>query len=85
MKTFKYILTIGIATGVGAVLGILTAPRSGRRTRARLMDDFEESRLALSDAANKKLKEAKKIVNDSMERHIDHGKQLLNKGKELIS
>jgi gas vesicle protein len=86
MKSIRYILSIGIAAGAGMVIGILTAPRSGKRTRARIKDEFEEHKSTLEDAANKKLKEARKLLNNSVEKQLKNGKTIIETAKkELIS
>lgn len=86
MKSINYILSIGIAAGVGMAVGILTAPRSGKRTRARIKDEFEEHKSALEEAANKKLKEAKKVLNNSVEKQLKNGKTIIESArKELTS
>ena len=85
MKTLKYVLSIGIAAGVGMAIGILTAPRSGKRTRARLMDEFEETKSSLEDKATKKLNEAKKVLNDSVQTQLKNGKSILDSAKKELT
>lgn len=85
MKTIKYLLTIGLAVGTGMAIGILTAPRSGKKTRARIMDEIDETKEALEDAAAKKLKEAKKQINKSVEKQLSNGKEAINKLKNEVA
>jgi len=82
MKTVKYLLTIGLAIGTGIGIGFLTAPRSGKRTRARIMDEFDETKEALEDAASKKLKEAKKLLSETVDEAKEDGLKAINKLKE---
>jgi len=84
MKTFRYILSIGIAAGAGLAIGILTAPRSGKRTRAMLRDDFDEKKAELEDIANKKMKEAKKTIKKSAQKQLENGKSILDTAKKEL-
>lgn len=85
MKTLKYILSIGIAAGAGLAIGILTAPRSGKRTRERLLDEFEDTKKAIDEVANKKLREARELLNKTVEKQRNNGKEAIHKLKETIS
>ena len=67
MKTLKFILSLGIATGAGLAIGALTAPRKGRHTRSRIKHEFEDFKDSFEAAADQKLKEAKSILNQSIE------------------
>lgn len=67
MKTLKLFLSIGIATGAGLAIGMLTAPRKGKHTRSRIKHELEDVKDSFETAANKKLKEAKSILNQSIE------------------
>ena len=85
MKTLKYILSLGIAAGAGMAIGILTAPRSGKRTRARLMDEFDETKSALEDKATKKINEAKRKLNESVQTQLKNGKSILDSAKKELT
>ncbi len=85
MKTLKYVLSIGIAAGAGMAIGILTAPRSGKRTRARLKDEFDETKSALEDKATKKLNEAKRMLNESVQSQLKNGKSILDSAKKELT
>jgi gas vesicle protein len=85
MRTFNYLVSIGIAAGAGLAIGILTAPRSGKRTRAMLRDDVDETKAALNKAANKKIKEAKKQINKSVEKQLKNGKTILDNAKKDLT
>jgi len=67
MKTVKLILSLGIAAGAGLAIGVLTAPRKGKHTRSRLKHDFEDMKDSFEEAANQKLKEAKSIMNETID------------------
>lgn len=84
MKNLKYIFSIAIAASAGLAIGYLTAPRSGKRTRAKLMDEFDDAKHALEDAANKKLNEAKKALSQTIEAQQSNGKEAISKLKEVI-
>ncbi|NJN28708.1 MAG: YtxH domain-containing protein [Cyclobacteriaceae bacterium] len=84
MKTVKFLLSLGFAAGVGMAIGIVTAPRSGKRTRARLTEEYEDAKSHLEDAANKKIKEAKAILNKTMEKQSEKSKDAMSKLREAI-
>lgn len=76
---------MGIAAAAGFGIGLLTAPRSGKRTRAKLMDDFDETKGAIEDVATKKLKEAKKILNETVNTTKEDSKKALDLLKEKVN
>lgn len=84
MKSLKYIFSITIAIAAGLAYGYLTAPRSGKRTRARLMDELDDAKHTVGDAANKKMEEAKKVIYKTIKTQQNKGKEAINKLKEVI-
>lgn len=82
MKSLRNILALGLAAVAGYGIGLLTAPRSGKRTRNKIMDEFDETKGLIEDAASKKLKEAKKILNETVDATKEDGKKAINKLKE---
>ncbi|GAB4242465.1 MAG: hypothetical protein Tsb0034_19920 [Ekhidna sp.] len=85
MSTYKSILTFMLGAGVGVATGILTAPRSGKKTREKISNDFEEKKNELEEMANKKLEEAKGFLNQTVERQTENGKKFLDKVKETAT
>lgn len=63
--------------GIGAVVALLFAPRSGKETRDMIAQKAEEGRQFVAD----KTDEIRKQAEDAMEK----GKGLVNKQKELLS
>lgn len=84
MKAIRIILTFLIGAGVGAAAGILTAPRSGKKTREKLSDDMIDIKKSLEDAANEKLEEAKALLNKTVNKQAENSKGAIDKMKELI-
>lgn len=84
MNTYKYIISIGIAAGAGLAIGILTAPRKGKQTRTRILNDLNNTRSELETAASRKLNEAREILNNSLNTHYEKGKKSSNKIKESV-
>jgi len=63
--------------GIGAVVALLFAPRSGKETRDFLVQKTEEGR----DFVKSKSEELRKQAEDAVEK----GKDLVNKQKDLLS
>jgi gas vesicle protein len=63
--------------GIGAVLALLFAPRSGKETRDMIAQKAEEGR----DFVKTKSGEIRKQAEDAVEK----GKELVNKQKDLLS
>lgn len=66
-----------VGLGIGALLGILFAPKSGEETREFLSSKADEGR----DYAQKKARELRERADDVIQR----GKDLVNKQKDAIS
>lgn len=79
MKALKFISTFIIGAGAGLAAGYLTAPRSGKDTREKLVDESKEYKDALEKAATEKLAEAKSILNKTIKEKSTQGKELLDK------
>lgn len=63
--------------GIGAVAGVLYAPRSGKETREAILERAEEGR----DYVITRGKHAREQVND----WVDRGREVLGKQKEQIN
>jgi gas vesicle protein len=66
-----------VGLGVGALVGILFAPKSGEETREYLSKRADEGR----DFAQRKARELRERADDLIER----GKDAANRGKDSIS
>lgn len=66
-----------VGLGVGALLGILFAPKSGEETREYLLDRADESR----EYAQKKARE----LRDRAEDLIERSKEIMSRQKEGLS
>ncbi|MEL7145074.1 MAG: YtxH domain-containing protein [Bacteroidota bacterium] len=75
-------LTFLVGAGVGVAAGMLTAPRSGKQTREKISNEFDEKKNELESIANKKLDEAKNLLNQAVEKQTANGKKVLDKVKE---
>ncbi len=63
--------------GIGAVAGVLYAPRSGKETRDAIMEHAEEGR----DYVITRGKQAREQVNE----WVDRGREVLGKQKESLN
>ena len=68
MKKVNMLLAFAVGTGVGLATGILTAPRSGKKTREMIGNEVNDTAKSLEAAAQSKLDEARKLINDSAKR-----------------
>jgi gas vesicle protein len=66
-----------VGLGIGSLLGILFAPKSGEETREFLMDKAEEGR----DYAQKKARELRERAEDLIER----SKEIMARQKDSIA
>jgi gas vesicle protein len=66
-----------VGGGIGAVIALLFAPRSGRETRDIITQKAAESK--------EKLASAGRDVSDRMSGYVDKGKEVVNTQKEKIS
>ncbi len=62
--------------GIGAAIGVLYAPKSGRETRETLINKAEEGR----DLVTERAKRAREQANE----WVDKGREVLNQQKEQI-
>ncbi len=63
--------------GIGAILGLLFAPKSGRETRDYIVEKTEEGKHYVTSTSKELRKQAEEMIEKS--------KELLTKGKELAS
>jgi len=63
--------------GLGAVVGILYAPKSGRETRQALLDSAQEGREYLATRG----REAREQIST----YVDRGKEQINRQREQIT
>ena len=68
MKKVNMLLAFAVGTGVGLATGILTAPRSGKKTREMIGNEVNDTAKNLEAAAQSKLDEARKLINNSAKR-----------------
>ncbi len=84
MNTFKIFLAFVIGTGAGLLTGILTAPRSGKKTRKMIVDEVDSTKKSLEDMAHKRLEEAKDLLNRTVEKPMEMGNKTVKKVKEAL-
>ena len=73
-SNFSYLLA---GLGIGAIIGLLMAPKAGSETREIIAKKADEGR----DYARKKSKELRKDA----ESYLDKGKDMVGKQKEQLS
>ncbi len=98
-KEGKWIIGASLAAGIGYVAGILTAPRSGWRTRKKIAKSASKARIdgekqlkklyselsvQLAEA-EKKLQSAKKGADKELRKQVESAKKTKEKTKLLLS
>jgi gas vesicle protein len=63
--------------GLGALVGVLYAPKSGRETRQTILDSVDEGR----DYLNARGRDAR----DQVSQYVDRGKDVVGRQKEQIA
>lgn len=88
-KSGKMALTAAAAAGVGYVSGLLSAPRSGKRTRSKIAKsasktktDAEKQLKKLHSELNETIKDAEKQLTKAKSKANDELKQSINSAKE---
>lgn len=98
-KESKWAIGAVFAAGAGYVAGILSAPRSGKRTRQKLAKSANKARIdgekqlkklyselsANLAEAEKKLKNAKAGANQELKKQVASAKKTKEKAKLLLS
>lgn len=84
MNSLKIGLTILGSALAGYTTAYLTAPRSGKKTRKLIKNEFDATKQALEEAAHVKLNEAKSLLNQTIETQAESGKQVIDNVKENI-
>jgi gas vesicle protein len=64
---FSFLAGAGFGLGIGVILGLLTAPRSGRSTRRRLNRKFNDGVDRVTDAGEKLLEKGEEMLHDGKE------------------
>jgi gas vesicle protein len=70
--------------GIGALVGVLYAPKSGRETRDELMQSALEARDKANDLYNQGREQATQYVQqgkDALGQYMDKGKEYMDKGR----
>lgn len=78
MKKVNMLLAFAVGTGVGLVTGILTAPRSGKKTREMISNEVNDTAKQLEAAAQQKLDEARKLISDGADKVNTKAKRIYN-------
>jgi gas vesicle protein len=98
-KESKWALGAAIAAGVGYIAGILTAPRSGQRTRKKLSESASKARVDgekqlkqlyselqnLIKESETKVKKSKIKVDEEFKKQLENSKKTKQKVKMIIS
>jgi gas vesicle protein len=69
-----------VGSALGAAVGLLIAPKSGRETREELITKFREGKETLQND----VKSAQEQLTKAKEKFETEAQRLLSKGKELI-
>jgi len=84
-STVRQVLSFTIGISAGLAAGYLTAPRSGKKTREKIAKDLDEFQASMEKTANKKLKEARKILDEKVDEQVKKGKATFDKVKDAMT
>lgn len=85
MNISKIILASALGLAAGTLAGILSAPRSGKRTRRFISDEVKSKMTMLEYETEKKMAELKAAYNEKLNAFTTQGKSLLDKTHEKAS
>lgn len=78
MSTGRFLGGLLIGGALGAIIGLLVAPRSGEETRGMIRDEF-------NDQWNRSLENVRVRTAEWKEKARDSAEQLRNRGQHLVS
>ncbi|UXP32530.1 YtxH domain-containing protein [Reichenbachiella agarivorans] len=81
----KVMIALIGGAAAGLATGYLTAPRAGKKSREKLSKEYDITKKSLEQAATKKLAEAKSILNETIEKQAQNGKEVLDKVKKVAT
>ncbi len=84
MKVLKMIMYFLLGAGAGLTAGYLTAPNSGKKTRKKLVNEIESQKENMEEIANRKLEEAKEILNKTVKKQAENSKRLIDNLAETV-
>ncbi len=85
MNISKIILASSLGLAAGTLTGILSAPRSGKRTRKFISDEVKAKMTKLEYETEKKMGELKQTYNEKLDAFTTQGKSFLDKTHEKVS
>lgn len=85
MNTLKTIIATSLGLATGAAIGLLTAPRSGKRTRKLIKNEVNSQVLKLEEEAEKQVADLKESYSKGMKKYSETGKEVLEKAKQAVA
>lgn len=81
----KFLLGTLVGGAVGAVIGMLLAPRSGSETRALIKDEFDNRYRQSSDAVREKAEQIKEKATGLKDRIAEISGELEETGRKTVN
>ncbi len=85
MNTLKTVIATSLGLATGAAIGLLTAPRSGKKTRKMITDEVNTQVNKIESEVEKKTAELKHAYNSGVKEYTKSGKEFLDRTKETVS
>ena len=85
MNTLKTVIATSLGLATGAAIGLLTAPRSGKKTRKMITDEVNTQVNKIESEVEKKTAELKYAYNSGVKEYTKSGKEFLDRTKETVS
>lgn len=85
MNDLKSFASFAIGAGAGIIIGNLFAKRSGKETRHKIMQEFNETKDTAKEIAEKQLEEAKKFMNEEIAAKAKNGQKAIDDLKKVVT
>lgn len=84
MSNFKTVFSFMAGALAGITVGLLTAPRSGKKTRKVLAKEIEHGKEIAEQTLDKNIAELKKEYSKNIDKYAEQGKTYIDQVKDMV-